>query len=168
MIYANAETAQDIARLLRVMDNEKELSALIVADRLLGKKTLRSEGKGIQITAPRHSGKTTELLRYAEEKNPWGQFVVVCGGYDRQRQIIKQHWEIVNNITQANRVAARLLGKEVEGEGVTPPLMVVPGNLHLLRGHNKPIYVDELGEISNENLMNDLLATGLFRAAVTS
>jgi hypothetical protein len=144
MIYVNAETAQDIARLLR--SNQTELI----------------------ITAPRRSGKTTELLKYAESKNPNGQFVVVCHNFERQKQIIRRHWELFNRISQADIVAKRLLGEPLGGINVNPPLMVCPGNWHLLHGHNKPIYIEELGEISNEDTMKFVVETGRFRAAVTS
>jgi hypothetical protein len=142
--YATAETAQDIARLLR--SNHPELI----------------------ITAPRRSGKTTELLRYAESKNPNGQFVVVCHNFERQNLIIRRHWELFNRISQADIVAKRLLGEPLGGIDVTPPLMISPGTFHVLRGNNLPIYVDELGEISNEDVMKRVIETGRFVAAVTS
>lgn len=144
MIHARAETAQDIARLLR------------------------SAQEPITIVAPRRSGKTTELLKFAEEKNPNGQFAIVCHNYERQKIIIRRHWEIFNRVSQSDIVAKRLLGEPLGGVDVNPPLMISPGNFHLLRGHSKPIYVDELGEISNEDTMKYVLDTGRFRAAVTS
>lgn len=168
MIYANADTAQDIASLLRMMESEEHIQAKRVADRLLGKPAFKGDGKGIIITAPRRIGKTTELLKYAEERNPWGYFAVVCHNQERQKQIIRRHWEIFNHIDQAARVAARLLGQEVTGGVVNPPLMISPGQFNLLRGHHRPIYVDELGEISNEYIMKHVIDTGRFVAAVTS
>lgn len=168
MIYANAETAQDIASLLRIKDSEEILAARKVADRLLGKTTIKGEGKGIIITAPRQSGKTTELLKYAEEENPNGQFIIVCHNFERQKQIIRRHWEIFNRISQADIVARKLLGEPMGGIDINPPLMVVPGNFHFLCGNNRPIYVDELCAISNEDTMKYVLETGRFVAAVTS
>lgn len=170
MIFANAKTAEEISQLLRIMDSEETIQARMVADRLLGKTTgTMYEGyKGILIRAPRRSGKTTELLKYAEDKNPWGQFVVVCHNLARQQDIIRVHWEVFNKIDQVARVAARLLGEPITGQDVNPPLLVSPGNFHLLHGHNKPIYVDELGEISNMDTMKMVLGTGRFIAAVTS
>ena len=144
MIYANADTAQDIARLLR------------------------SAQEPIQITAPRRSGKTTELLKFAEKKNPLGQFSIVCANQERQEQIIRLHWKIFNRISQADIVAKRLLGEPLGGVDINPPLMICPGIFHLLRGHNNPIYVDELGSISNEDTMKFVLDTGRFVASVTS
>lgn len=168
MIYANAETAQDIASLLRLKDSEENLVAKKVADRLLGKTTIKGEGKGIIITAPRQSGKSTELLKYAEERNPFGNFAVVCLNQETQKYIVNLHWKLFNNIGPSDIVAARLLGKPVKGDAVSPPLMVSPSTIHLLRGRGLPIYVDELGAISNDRMMDSLLATGLFMAAVTS
>jgi len=168
VIYAKAETAQEIASLLRMMDSEEKIQAKIVADRLLGKSKKCDDEKGIIINAPRRSGKTTELLKYAEEKNPYGQFAVVCSNFDRQQQIIKIHLEIFNKITQASKVADRLLGNPITGRAVNPPLMISPGSFYLLRGSCRPVYVDELGEISNEDTMKYVLDTGRFVAAVTS
>jgi hypothetical protein len=144
MIYATANTAEDIARLLRAAQEP------------------------ITIVAPRRSGKTTELLKFAEEKNPNGQFAVVCHNHDRQKLIIRRHWEIFNRISHADICAKRLLGEPMGGVDINPPLMISPGNFHLLRGHGRPIYVDELGEISNEDTMKFVLDTGRFVAAVTS
>lgn len=144
MIYAHAQTTEDIARLLR------------------------SAQEPIIITAPRRSGKTTELLKFAEEKNPCGQFAIVCCNFERQKQIIRRHWEIFNRIDQADIVAKKLLGQPLGGIDINPPLMIVPGMFHLLRGHSRPIYIDELGEISNEDTMKNVLDTGMFVAAVTS
>ena len=144
MIYAKAETAQDIARLLREAQEP------------------------IQITAPRRSGKTTELLKFAEEKNHNGQFVVVCHNFERQKQIIRRHWEIFNRVSHSDICAKRLLGEPLGGVDINPPLMIVPGNFHLLRGHSRPIYIDELGEISNEDTMKYVLDTGRLVAIVTS
>lgn len=144
MICATAETAQDIARLLR------------------------SSQEPVVITAPRRIGKTTELLKFAEEKNPNGQFAVVCHNFERQKLIIRRHWEIFNRISQADIVAKRLLGEPLGGVDINPPLMVCAGSFKLLRGCDRPIYVDELGEISNEDTMKFVLETGRFVAAVTS
>ena len=144
MIYANADTAHDIARLLR------------------------SAREPIQITAPRQVGKTTELLKFAEEKNHFGQFAIVCRNFESQKYIIGLHWKIFNRISQADIVAKRLLGEPFGGVDINPPLMISPGNFHLLRGHSRPIYVDELGDISNEDTMKFVLDTGRFVASVTS
>lgn len=144
MIHAKASTAQDIARILR------------------------SAQEPITIVAPRGVGKTTELLKFAEEKNPFGQFVIVCHNFERQKQIIRRHWEIFNRIDQADIVAKRLLRQPLGGIDVNSPLMISPGMFHLLRGHSKPIYVDELCEISKRGYHEYVLDTGRFVAAVTS
>lgn len=145
MIYESAQTAQDIARLLRT----------------------QRDGP-IQISAPRQSGKTTELLKYAEEKNPNGMFAVVCLNHEEQKRIIRRHFDIFNRTSQAEMVAARLLGKPTGGIDINPPLMITPSTLHLLRGHGRPIYVDELGAIPSDDIMEILLKTRLFVASVTS
>jgi len=144
MNYAKAETAQDIARLLR------------------------SNQPMLIITAPRQSGKTTELLKYAEEKNPNGQFAVVCRDQETQKRIIRRHWEIFNRISQADIVAKKLMGEPLGGIDINPPLMLSPGTLHLLRGQGRPIYIDELGSMSNEDMLPAIVETGWFAAAVTS
>ena len=51
--HATADNAEDIAKLLR------------------------SRGR-IVVTAPSRSGKTTELIRYAEERYPNGRFAIVA------------------------------------------------------------------------------------------
>lgn len=161
MIYATAETAQEIAQLLRG-EGEKFIAGK-VADRLLGKK----ESSGIVITSPRRSGKTTELLKYAEEKNPNGDFCVVCRDIESQTRIIHQHWLLFNRIDQSDVVAKRLLGEPLGGVGVTPPLMLNPSNLHLLRGQGSPVYVDEWALLP-EDAQRTILDSGLLIAAVTS
>jgi hypothetical protein len=125
------------------------------------------------ITAPRRVGKTTELLKYAEEKNPYGQFSVVCHNLERQKQIISRHREVYNMMLKTRMVSARLLGEKLysgdELGEVHPPLMITPGIFKTLRGYGGgPIYIDELGEISNEDTMKYVLDTGRFVAAVTS
>jgi hypothetical protein len=143
MIYANAETGQDIARLLR------------------------SAKEPIQITAPRRCGKTTELLKFAEEKNPLGQFAIVCQNSERQRYIIGLHWKIFNRISQADIVTKRLLGEPMGGVDINPPLVVTSQNIYLLRGSCRPIYVDDWTEI-NSTAQADIVESRYFVAGVTS
>jgi hypothetical protein len=107
-------------------------------------------------------------LKYAEAQNPNGQFAVVCDNFEMQKLIIRRHWLIFNRISQADVVAKRLLGEPLGGIDINPPLMISPGTLHLLYGQRRPIYIDELGAISNHDIMKKLLDTGMFVAAVTS
>lgn len=171
MIYANASTAEDIAELLRLGDAEdvkQKIKAKIVADKLLGKKSqIKGEGQGILINAPRQSGKTTELLKFAEQKNPNGQFAVVCLSAMQQDNVIRRHWMLFNRIDQSEIVAKRLLGEPLRGIDVNPPLVLTPQNLHFLRGRNMPIYVDEWSLLQFKDHAN-IVETGWFRAAVTS
>ncbi|CAN5951011.1 unnamed protein product [Sphagnum jensenii] len=95
--YVQAETQEDIARLLR------------------------TRGR-IVITAPPCSGKTTELIRYAEERYPNGRFAVVCKNLDVGKYIIRLHWCIYNGFKPHEVMTARLLGKELEGEDVNEPM----------------------------------------------
>jgi hypothetical protein len=64
-------------------------------------------------------------------------------------------------------VAKRLLGEPLGGIDINPPLVVTPDNLHLLRGRGLPVYVDEW-RLHTEKHKDDILATGRFKAAVTS
>ena len=122
--YETAKTSEDIQRILHT-------KARVV------------------ITAPRQIGKTDSLLKYAENKNPDGQFCVVSPNAEIQRKIIHSHW---------------MLRKPLE---VNPPLMLTPDNLELLRGHHKPVYVDEYNSLP-EDAQKAILDSGLFVAAVTS
>ena len=162
MIYIQAETAQDIAEILRLQrkDVNERINADEVASRLLGQK---KASPGMVITAPRRSGKTTELLRFAEEKFSGSQYCVVSMNYEVQRQIIRKHWELFN----AANVAKKLKGQATEGNEVNPPLMLTPDVLHLNRGRNSPMFCDEWNLFSEET-QNAILETGLFVAAVTS
>lgn len=166
MIYANAETGWEIAQILRGenMAIQQAIQAENVAARLLGKK---SPDTGMIITAPRQSGKTTELLKFAEEKNHGGHFVMVCRDQEAQKWIIHRHWLLFNRIDQSDVVAKRLLGEPLGGVGVTPPLMLNPSNIHLLRGQGSPVYVDEWNIIP-EDVQRAILDTGRLTAAVTS
>jgi len=152
----------------------------IVARRLLGQKvgervyyetaqtsedirSLLEKTARVVITAPRRSGKTTELLKYANEQHPFSAYCIVCLNQDIQRQIILRHRELFN----AKNVAKRLNGFKIEETEVNPPLMLTPNNLKLLRGHHKPVYVDEYNSLP-EDAQKAILDSGLFVAAVTS
>jgi hypothetical protein len=164
MIYATANTAEDIARLLRSSQESRRDAGWDDEE----KSTIKAiTPEPICITAPRQSGKTTELLKFAEEKYQNGQFAVVCLNHEIQSGIIRQHWLLFNKIGPSDVVAARLLGKPVSAEGVTAPLMLTPNNLHLLRGQGKPVFVDEWNLIP-EDAQRDILDSGRLIAAVTS
>jgi len=148
MIYINATTAEEIALALRGQGGEydKILRAKEVADRLLGNKGDKS---GIVITAPRQAGKTTELLRYAEEKYPSGQFAVVT----------------LNRYMQIN---ACYIYRDLRGyPEVNPPLMLTPDNLKLVNTQGKPLFCDDLNLFS-EAMRDEILNHKFFAAAVSS
>jgi hypothetical protein len=137
--YETAQTSEDIRNLLE--------------------KTAR-----VVITAPRRSGKTTELLKYANEQHPFSAYCIVCLNQDIQRKIILRHRELFN----AKNVAKRLNGFKIEETEVNPPLMLTPNNLELLRGGaRKPVFVDEF-KMLPEDAQKTILDSGLFVAAVTS
>lgn len=143
MIYEHAKTTQDIARLLR------------------------SHSEPRVIIAPRQSFKTTELLKYAEEQNPNGRFIIVCLNPQLQKQIVKYHWQIFNRLSFADVIAEKLLGNPLGGVDISPPLVLSPSNLHLLKGQRKPVFVDEWYEFDGEARAT-ILDSGLFVASVTS
>jgi hypothetical protein len=166
MIYATASTAEDIARLLRSSqesrrdagwdDEEKEFIKAITPE-------------PICIAAPRQSGKTTELLKFAEERNSHGAYTIICLSDEIQKQIIRMHWMIFNRISVADICAKRLLGEPLGAINVMPPLMLTPTNLHLLRGSNngRQIFVDEWNALA-EDAQRTILDSGRLVAAVTS
>lgn len=126
MIYhAQAETADEIAKLLR------------------------TRGR-IVVTAPSRSGKTTELIRYAEERYPNGRFAVVAQEKDHD-YIIRLHWCLYNGINQSDVVAKRLLGQELEGDDVMTPQLFTPESI-MVRTFNAstPTFVDEWFSLSEE------------------
>jgi len=137
--HATAVDAKDIARLLR------------------------SSGR-IIVTAPARSGKTTELIKYAEERYVNGRFAVVCPKAEDHKYIIRLHWQIWNELTFSDVVAKRLLGQPLEGEDVNPPLMLTPENLHLLMP-STPVFVDSWNCLP-ESAHRAILKKDLFIAAV--
>jgi hypothetical protein len=123
--HATAENAEEIARLLR------------------------TRGR-IIITAPARSGKTTELLRYAEERFPNGRFAVVAQK-NHHDYIIELHWNIFNGISITELVAARLLGEELERKDVNDPILYDPEHLYFRHGnYSTPLFVDNWGLLSEE------------------
>ena len=144
--YEQAETAEDIHRLLR------------------------SRGR-IVITAPPRSGKTTELLRYAEQRYPNGRFAFVCGNPGKDSYVIKLHWCIYNEISFSEVVAKRLLGEELEGEDINPPLILIPNmlspaNFGKMINPHTPIFCDDYHLLS-EQAQSTLCRRKLFIAAVS-
>ena len=152
----------------------------IVARRLLGQKVgervyyesadnsdairrfLHSQGR-VVVTAPRQSGKTTELLLFAEGKYPLGQFIVVCLNQQMQESIILKHREIF----QAGNMAKRLNGQKIDSLEVNPPLILTSGNIKFMRGQGKSLFVDEFNLLS-EGVQKEILDSGLFEADVSS
>jgi len=140
--YATAVDAKDIARLLR------------------------SCGR-IIVTAPAHSGKTTELIKYAEERYPNGRFAVVAQEEDHS-YIIKLHWRIFNGITHADVCAARLLGKELEGEEINAPTLLTPESvMYRVFNPSTPVLCDVWNSLT-EAQQGAIIKRRLFIAAVTT
>jgi thymidine kinase len=139
--YETAETAEDIARLLR------------------------SRGR-IVVTAPPRSGKTTELLKYAEERYPNGRFAVIIAKEEDQKRIIKLHWRLYNGISHVEVVAKRLLGQELEGEDVMTPVVVTMKGIYVV-SPSCPIFVDEINLLP-EPAQRAIFKRRLFIAATTS
>lgn len=139
----------------RDAENAKEIAAL-----------LHNRGRTV-ITAPPRCGKTTELIRYAENRYPNGRFAVVAHP-DKHGYITKLHWLIYNELTQANLVASRLLGKELEGEEVrTPYLMTAESVMYRAFSKHTPIFVDEF-QLLPENARRVIIKHKLFIAAVAT
>jgi hypothetical protein len=151
MIHEHAETAADIARLLRAAQEP------------------------IVIAAPRQSGKTRELIKFAESKYSNSQFAVVCANHEIQRLIIKMHFNMISTKgltkteVQTELVARRLLGdKSILRDGeVNPPLMLTPGNVSNIRGRSLPIFCDEWNSLGVD-VQEIIVNSGQFVAAVTS
>ena len=138
--HAQAEDAEEIARLLR------------------------SRGR-IVITAPPKSGKTTELIRYAEERFPNGRFAVCCKDEDTGNYITRLHWCLYNGISHSEVCAKRLLGEELEGEEVNTPTVLFPPHLYL-PNQFVPVFADNFYLLPN-SAQRTILKHKFFVAAVT-
>lgn len=138
--HATAENAEEIARLLR------------------------SRGR-IVINAPARSGKTTELIRYAEERYPNGRFAVYAHGKDHA-YLTRLHWLIYNGLTWADVVAKRLLGQELDGQDVNPPQFLTPESaVWITFNPSTPTFCD-CWEVFTEPQKKAILKRRLFIAAV--
>jgi hypothetical protein len=127
---------------------------------------LHNRGR-IIITAPPRSGKTTELLRYAENRYTNGRFVVVAQ-QDKHENIINLHWQICNGLTRAEVVAKRLLGQEIQGEDVNPPMLLTPeAVMYRPWRASTALFVDEWFSLS-EAAHRVILKHRLFIAATSS
>ena len=128
-------------------------------------KLLRTRGRTI-ITAPSRCGKTTELIKYAEERYPNGRFAVFAKAEDHP-YIIKLHWRISNGISFVDVVAKRLLGEKVEGEfEVNPPALFTPeAALYRTFNPSTPTLVDDWN-VFTEAQKSAILKRRLFIAAV--
>jgi hypothetical protein len=139
----------------RQAENAEEIASL-----------LRNRGR-IVITAPPRCGKTTELLRYAEERYPNGRFAVVAKAEDHP-YIIKLHWQIHNGLTFSDVVAKRLLGHKIEGEDVmTPQLLTPDAALYRTFNPSTPTFVDGWSDLT-EAQQKAILRRRLFIAATNS
>jgi hypothetical protein len=128
-------------------------------------KLLRTRGRMI-ITAPPKSGKTTELLRYAESRYPNGRFAVVCARKEDRSRIIQTHWNVYNGISFVDVVTKRLLGEELDGDDVNEPTILVPPNLYFPNDFI-PVFADDW-ELLPKAAQKAILRRRLFIAAVTS
>ena len=146
MRYMNADTGDEISKLLRGDPTNPKVIAARVADRLLG---IKPKSEQVIITAPRQSGKTTELLRFAEEKYPNGQFAIVC----INRNSLLSICHIYRHLRR--------------DPSVSPPLMLLPDNLKLVGNESKPLFCDEIGLFTTE-LKESIIGYRKFVAAVTS
>lgn len=159
MIYVNAESAQDIARLLRSSQESRRSEGWDDEEKV----TIKAiTPEPIIITAPRQIGKTTELLRYAEEKHR-NSYCVVCLNQEVQGKIILRHRELFN----AGNIAKRLNGLKITEPDTNPPLMLTPTNLQLLRGQGRLVFCDEWSLLT-EDARRSIIDSGLLVAAVTS
>ena len=123
--HATADNAEDIAKLLR------------------------SRGR-IVVQAPARCGKTTELVRYAEERYPNGRFAIVAKE-EHHPYIIKLHWQISNGISYVDVVTKRLLGQELEGEDVNAPVLLTPESaMYRTWNASTPVFVDQWFSLSSE------------------
>jgi hypothetical protein len=142
IFHATAENAEDVARLLR------------------------TRGR-IVITAPPRCGKTTELIRYAEERFPNGRFAIVARPEDHP-YIIKLHWRISNGISHVDVVAKRLLGQELEGEDCNPPSLLTPeATTYCVFSPSTPVFCDCWFSLT-EAQRRAIMKRRLFIAAVTT
>lgn len=129
-------------------------------------KFLRERGRTI-ISAPPRSGKTTELLRYAEEKYPNGRFVVVAHE-DRHAYITELHRRIYSGFSIADVVAARLMGDKLKYEEVNPPRLINPISVWSPTfGESTPFFVDRWNVLT-EDAKKEIIKRRLFIAAVGS
>lgn len=125
---------------------------------------LRSRGR-VVITGPARCGKTTELIRYAEERFPNGRFAIVAQE-DRHAYIIELHRRIYNGISQATVVAARLLGEKLKFEEVNAPYLIRPGAVWARTfGVSTPVFVDRWNVLT-EDAKREIMKRRLFIAAI--
>lgn len=101
------------------------------------------------MTAPRQSGKTMELLKFAEEKYPNGQYAIVCPNQRMQEHILITRYLLL------------------EYRESIIPLMLTPGNVIYIRGQGKPVLCDDWNMLP-EKTQDIVIESGLFVAAVTS
>ena len=125
---------------------------------------LRTRGRLI-ITAPPRSGRTTELLKYAEERFPDGRFVVVAPE-ESHAHIIHIHWREANGIGHVQEVAAALRGEKLQGESVNPPRLIYPEMVwSRVIANTTPVFVDGWNSLTEE-VKKEILKHRFFVAAI--
>jgi len=129
-------------------------------------KLLRARGRTI-ITGPARCGKTTELLRYAEDRYPNGRFAVVAQE-ERHAYITELHKRIHNGFSLADVVAARLLGEKLKYEDVPAPYFINPISVWSPTfGQSTPVFVDRWNTLT-EAQQKEIIKRRLFIAAIAS
>lgn len=126
-------------------------------------KLLRSKGRMV-ITAPPECGKTTELIRYAEERYPNGRFTIVCAREENRDKIIKLHWNAYNKYGYLDIIAKKLLGEEITGEDVNEPTILTPEKLYFPNDFI-PVFADDWNLLP-KSARRAILRRNLFIAAV--
>lgn len=128
-------------------------------------KLLRSRGR-IVITGPARCGKTTELIRYAEERYPDGRFAVLCKNKEDYDRIIALHWQVANGYTFVDLIAKRLMGEKVlGGKAVNEPKLLSPPQNIYLPNQFIPLFCDDWFSLPS-SAHRAILRHKLFIAAV--
>lgn len=110
-----------------------------------------------------------ELLKFAEEKNKWGRFIVICTSRDAQLEILRLTLAPFQIKNQVDFCRDKLLGRPASwGEQPTPPLTLIASqHMQYINQGGWPVFVAGWDGLTEEQ-KRVVLATGRFAAAVTS